>query len=181
MSVDSELDAWRQEWRSDAAPLPDLSAKVRRQTRFMRMMLGAEVLVTIGIGGGSTAWAIAEREADFVWLAVACWIFIGAAWAFAMVNRRGLWAPAALDTAAFLDISIRRARAGLSAIVFGMMLYFCEILFCLGWIYHRMGRVGSIASIGVAVGTLVFVAGMVRYRRKKRDELGYLLQLRDGR
>ncbi|HLK67980.1 MAG TPA: hypothetical protein VKU19_31320 [Bryobacteraceae bacterium] len=189
MSVDTELDGWRQEWQVESPVLPDLEAKVRRQTRFMRIMLALEVLVTVVIGGGAIAWAILDRETDLVWLAIAVWIFIVAAWTFAFYNRRGCWAPEALNTAAFLELSIQRSRAALVSSTFGLVLYVCEMVFNLSWIYHRKlqdGPLGletfltSFTSIAVGMATVVFVAGMVSYRRKKRSELAYLLKLQSS-
>jgi Na+/proline symporter len=187
MSVDAELDRWRQEWQSDAPVLPDLSAKVRRQTRFMRLMVAMEMLVTVVIGGGSTVLAALAGQTEFLVLAVAVWIFIAAAWTFAFLNRRGCWVPEALNTAAFLDLSLRRCHADLSRNRFGVVLYFVEILFCLTWIYRHNARESAITPgeflesatcIVVAVVTVAFVIFSIAYRRRKQTELAYLLKLK---
>ncbi len=187
MSVDAELDAWRQEWQSNAPVLPDLSAKVRRQTRFMRLMVAMEILVTVVIGGGSIVLAVLAGQTDFLVLTAAVWVFIAAAWTFAFLNRRGCWAPEALNTAAFLELSIRRCRADLSRVIFGVVLYFVEILFCLTWIYHHDAREVAITPgeflrstncIVVGVVTVAFMAYSIAYRRRKRAELASLLKLK---
>jgi hypothetical protein len=97
------------------------------------------------------------------------------------------WSPAALDTAAFVDLSVRRCRAWLAASWFGTGLFVCEMVFCLAWIY-RYSRpqaallswlwFGSIPMDVVWVLTLVFFGFWFRFRRNKRAELGYLLELR---
>src|SRR5579875_1971774 len=58
-------------------------------------------------------------------------------WMFGVKNRRDCWTPAAMTTTAFLDISIRRCQAAIRSSAFAVLLYACEILFCLGWIYDR--------------------------------------------
>jgi len=119
MSVDTELDTWRREWQSEKAAVPDLAAKVRRHSRFMRAMLAGDVLVTVVIGGGIIVWA---SEADVTVLAGATWLFLAIAWVFGTLNRKGCWAPAALNASAFLDLSIRRCRRGIQASRFGAIL-----------------------------------------------------------
>ena len=47
MIVDKELQAWQQDWTSITPDVPDLSVRVKRQTRWMKWMLASEVLVTV--------------------------------------------------------------------------------------------------------------------------------------
>jgi hypothetical protein len=190
MSVDAELDVWRREWQSETAvPAAGLRGKVQRQSRIMRMTLMAEVLVTVVMGGGTTAWAVRSRQPDTMVLAAAVWVFLAAAWTFAIVSRRDCWSPAALNTSAFLDLSIRRCRSAISATTFGTILYFCELLFCLTWVFRHLSqrepiRLEAFLSSGpvavVWLCTLTYVGFVLWYRRKKRAELSYLLAL-DGR
>jgi hypothetical protein len=189
MSVDAELEAWRREWQSEAPVLPDLAATVQRQSWRMRLMLYADVLVTVVIGGGVTAWAARSPQPDMIVLAAAVWIFVGCAWLFARTNRKDCWAPAALTTAAFLDLSIRRCRASVAAAAFGTVLYFVELVFCLGWVYHHKAQrapfsISEFLSSGtlvvIYVCTLAFVALVIRYRRMKRSELAGFLTLQHG-
>ena len=190
-NMDTELDTWRREWQSEQSAVPDLavnlsvnlSVKVRRHSRFMRAMFAADILVTVLIGGGTTAWAIRSSEPDVIALAAATWLFLAIAWMFATVNRRGCWAPAALNASAFLDISIRRCRRGIAAAKFGMMLYGGELLFCLTWIYRRKAAVSPPAFLtsapvaAVWICTAVFVLIVLWYQRRKRAELAYFLEL----
>ena len=190
MSVDVELDLWREQWKAAPAVTPAVAAelreKVRRHSRYLRIMLAADILVTVVIGGWTTLWAISSRKSDVVALAAETWIFIVAAWAFAAINRRGLWSPVALDNAAFLNISIRRCRSGLQSSVFGAVLYAFQIVFCVAWIYHRLSQEGPVSAAAFLFSermlvvwaiTVVFAGWVIWYRRKKNAELAYLLSL----
>lgn len=182
MSIDTELDTWRREWQSDAAMATDLRRRVARQSRWLKIGIAGDVLVTVVIGGGVLALAARSPEPDMRLLAAATWSFIAVAWAFRLTITRGLWSPAALDTAAFLDLSIRRCRAQLRATAFGAGLFVCEIAFCMGWIYrHSAIRTPLVewlfgsAVIGfVWLFTGLFFVFVAWYRRKKRAEMGWL-------
>jgi hypothetical protein len=131
MKPDLELEAWRDQWQADTQVPADLRRKVARESRNLRLLLGLEVLVTLVMGGGSTLWAAIEPRTEMVVLAAAVWLFLGAAWTFAAISRRGIWSPAAVSTAEFLDLSIRRCRKKLLSAAFGAGLYFVETAFCL--------------------------------------------------
>jgi hypothetical protein len=177
---DLELEAWRAQWRANTEVPADLRRKVARGTRHLRVMLALEVLVTVGIGGGSTVWAAMEPRAEMLVLAGAVWLFLAAAWTFATINRKGTWSPAALTTAEFVDLSIRRCRGKLAAMRFGVWLYFAEMAFCLTWLYRDPARRTPLPAIVFAVVTPVFLIGIARYRRKARAELSGLLELQNG-
>jgi hypothetical protein len=121
MSLDTELDIWREQWQSETVVPPDLQRRVERQTRTMKLILIADIFVTIGVGGVFTAWAVRTPEPDIVVLAVVTWIFLASAWWFSMRINRGKWSPSALDTRAFLDLSI--SRYGLF-VFFGFLLWY---------------------------------------------------------
>ena len=110
------------------------------------------------------------------------------AWTFAIAINHGNWSPSALDTAAFVELSLRRCRGRLATVWFGAGLFLCEIVFCLGWVYNYSPEqrkplltwlfFSSLPIDFVWLSTLVFFGGLVWYRRKKRAELAYLLDLR---
>ena len=177
MKPDLELESWRAEWQADAEVPADLRRKVARGTRNMRLMLALEVLVTVTIGGGYTAWAVWKPRAEMLVLAITCWLFLAVAWAVAIVTRRGTWSPAALTTADFVDLSIRRCRGKLTAARFGIALYFVEMVFCLTWLYRDPARRVPAPAIVFAVVTPIFLVAMARYRRKARAELARLREL----
>jgi hypothetical protein len=178
MNVDAELDVWRQQWQSDAAVPLDLRTKVARQSRWMRIALIADILVTIVMGGGAIAYAAYAQQADTVLLAAVTWLFLACAWTFVLTMSRGTWSPSALDTAAFVDVSVRRCRSALVAVWFAAGLFLCELLFCVGWIYARSPE--QRVPVWVWLATVVFFGFLVWYRRKKSTELAYLLSLREG-
>jgi hypothetical protein len=187
MSLDAELETWRREWQAEAAVPPDLRRRVERQSRWLKVGIAGDILVTVAIGGGVIALAARSPQPDMLLLAAATWSFIAAAWAFRIVISRGLWSPAAIDTAAFVDLSIKRCRAQLAATVFGAGLFVVEMAFCLGWIYRRVApRVpllgwlfGSVFNGLVWLFSLAFFICLVWYRRKKRAELAWLAGLSD--
>jgi len=186
MNIDAELDLWRREWQSDSAVPADLRRRVERQTRWMRLAVLVDVLVTCAIGGGVIVVAVRAPQAEYFVLAAATWLFLAAAWIFSLVVNRRNWCPAALDTEAFVDLSVRRCRARLAAVRFGVVLYLCEMVFCLSWIY-RSGSVGkpvlkwlwfgSLAIDLVWLTTAAFAVVLIWYSRKKRAELAWLLSL----
>jgi hypothetical protein len=193
MNVDTELDTWRRHWQSEpgqsepAIP-PDLLTRVERQSRMMRWMLTGDILVTACIGGATASWAFADSQPDIIVLAVATWFFIVSAWIFGLLNRRGNWSPSNVDTASFIDLSIRRARASLAAARFGALLFVVEIAFCLAWLYRHEATgqspsswllFGSVAADVAWAASGLFAVFLFRFQQKKRSELARLLALRE--
>jgi hypothetical protein len=188
MNMDAELDVWRRQWQSVATIPLDLRKKVERRSRFMKIGLIADTLVTVVIGGGSTVWSVRSPHPDNVLLAAATWLFLAAAWTIALTFSRGNWSPSALDTVAFVDLSVRRCRGALAAIRFAAGLFLCEIAFCLGWVYryspeHRKPLLvwlffSSLPIDIVWLATLAFFGFLIWYRRKQQAELAYLVSLR---
>ncbi|MEO8127383.1 MAG: hypothetical protein ABJF23_33290 [Bryobacteraceae bacterium] len=179
MEIDAEVEVWRREWQSEPPVLPDLRRNVERQSRFMKLNLLGDVLVTIFIGGGTIAWALRTPRPDILLLALVTWIFLAAAWTFSVTLNRGNWLPSALNAAAFVHLSIRRCRARLAAIRFGALLYAAQIVFCLSWIYrHEPHRPFSFLTIAlVSLATLLFYSFLFWFRRRKLAELAYFLEL----
>jgi hypothetical protein len=187
MNVDNELEVWREQWQSDTTVPPDLRRTVERQSRFMKIGLIADILVTITIGGAAIGWAVRAPQPGIVLLAVATWLFIGMAWTFTLTINRGAWSPSAHSTAAFVDLSVRRCRGRLTAVWFGAGLFVLQLVFCLGWIYrnsaaHRQPLptwlfFGSTSIDIVWVCSAAFFGFLIWYRRRKRAELASLLDV----
>ena len=177
MTPDLELQAWREQWQQDTEVPADLRRKVERGTRNMRLMVALEVLVTIAMGGGFTWWAVIEPRTEMYVLAGAVWLFLAAAWAFAIANRHGTWSPDSMSTAEFVDLSIRRCQRRLQASHFGAGLYFVEMIFCLTWLYRDPARRHPLPAIIFAVVTPLFLVGVARYRRNTRAELAGLSEI----
>jgi hypothetical protein len=188
MNTDIELEAWREQWQADPVVPPNLRRNVERQSRLMKIGLIADTLVTVVMGGGTTLWALRFPGTDLGQVAAATWFFLAAAWLFAFITKRGLWAPSAIDTASFVDLSIRRCRASLAATWFGAGLFVSEVAFGLGWVYKhsiqapqplwRWLLFSSLRIDIVWICTLAFFSAIVWYRRKKKVELTRLLTLR---
>ncbi len=199
MNIDTELEVWRQQWQSGATVPPtvtatftlDLRRRVERQSRFMKIVLIADIFVTITIGGATTGWAVRSPQPEIVLLAVATWVFIATAWTFTLTVNRRSWSPSAQDTAAFVDLSVRRCRGRLAAVWFAAGLFVFQIVFVLGWVYrnspaHRQPLLtwllfGSVPIDLVWVCTLAFFGFLVWYRRRKSAGLAYLLGLQNTR
>jgi hypothetical protein len=189
MNVDTELEFWRQQWQSGTTVPLDLRRKVERQSRFMKINLIGEILVTIIIGGATTGWAARSPDAGIVLLAVGTWVYIAIAWTFGLTVNRGSWSPSAQDTAAFIDLSVRRCRGRLAAVWFAAGMFLFQVAFILGWVYHYSPAhltplltwlfFGSIPIDIVWVCTAAFFGFLVWYRRRKRAELAYLLGLQE--
>ncbi len=187
MNLDAELEVWRRQWQSETTIPPDLHKTVERRSRWMKIGLAADILVTIVMGGGSIVWTLLEPHSDRVLLASATWFFLAAAWILVFIFNRGIWSPAALNTAAFLDLSVKRCRAALAAIRFMAILYLCEIAFCLGWVYRHSSErpehvwkwlfFSSLRIDIVWIATVVFFGFLFWYGRKNRAELAYFLNL----
>jgi len=82
------------------------------------------------------------------------------------------------DTAAFVDLSIRRCRARLAAVRFGAELFVVQMAFYLSWIYqHNPHRPSRNTLFFSALSTLLFFAFLLWYRKRKLSELVYPLDL----
>jgi hypothetical protein len=179
MKLDAELELWRDQWQAsqEAPELSGLRKRVARESLYMRIMLTADILVTLVIGGGTIALALRNPRPATAILAAATWLFITAAWIFGLSNRKNAWSPSASTTSAFLGLSIRRCRGNLRAIIFGAILYVVEMGFCLSWVIHESGPLSLILIASVTLITLILAAVLIIYRKKKRIDLTYLLQL----
>jgi hypothetical protein len=177
MIPDVELEGWRKQWQADAEVPADLRRRVERGTRYMRLMLASEVLITVVIGGGYTLAAALQPRTENLVLAAATWVFLIAAWSIAILTRRGTWSSAAVTTAAFIDLSIRRCRGKLAAARFGIALYFAQMAFCMAWLYRDPARRTPVPAVIFGVVTPAFLFGMAQFRRKTRAELARLQEL----
>ena len=189
MNVDTELEVWRQQWQSDATVPLDLRRKVERQSRFMKMSLIGEILVTVIIGGAIAGWAARSPEPGIVLLAVGTWVYIAIAWTFGLMVNRGNWSPSAQDTAVFIDLSVRRCRSRLAAVWFAVVMFLLQVAFVLGWVYHYSPAhrtpfltwlfFGSVPIDIVWLCIGAFFGFLVWYQRRKRAELAYLVGLKE--
>jgi len=183
MNVDLELETWRREWQSVSVTPPDLRKRVERQSRFLRLEIAADILVTLGIGVPTAGWAMVSPQADIVVLAVFTWMLLAVAWAFRLRITRGNWTPASLDTRAFVDFLIGRCRAQLAAIRFGAILFAVNLTFSLAWVYQHRPR-PHIAWFSwpldlVWLATVAFYIFLPWWNRRKKRELAWLLGIQE--
>jgi hypothetical protein len=190
MSVDVELDRWRQQWQggqedaiqADAADA--LRRRVLRDTRQIWLGLIVPILVTVVIGGGIALRALRSGQAVDVVLAVEGWLFIVVVWVGSLRIARGTWRPLADTTAAFIDVSIRRCEANLRGVSFGAYLYMVQLLFVvLVMVFSSpVGLVAVLTSPStILIGWLglpLFFVWMFWFRRRQRARLEYLHELK---
>jgi hypothetical protein len=188
MSIDVELDTWRRQWQADPAQphrnrlAADLKERVARDSRRMMIGLVAPVLVTAVIGGGMALQALQTLRAADIVLALEVWLFILVTWVGCIRIARGTWRPLAETTAAFVDLSIRRCRANLRSVPFGLALYVCQLIIVvlLRLPYALDWSAVLTAWPTVVLGVLVFpalVAAGIWFTRKQRAKLDRLLDL----
>jgi hypothetical protein len=182
---DLELEGWQRQWRTQDAVPADLAKTVAAGTRSLRRGLIAEIIVTIVMGGGATAWATMSSRPDVTVLAIAIWILLAVAWAISILLRRGAWQPVASTTAAFVDVSILRCERSLQAIWIQAVLYVVIFVFDLVWLYSYLGF-SSVSALLTRPAVIVFVTvvspmlagAAVWYRRRLLRELKNLTELK---
>ena len=189
MSVDTELEAWRRQWQSETTVPVDLRRMVERQSRWMKAHLASQVLVTITIGGATAGWAVRAPQPHIVLLAIWTWVLIVAAWTFSLRVSRGTWSPSTQNTAAFIDLSVRRCRARLAAIRFASGFFLVQMVFVLGWVYRyspahstplwKWLLFSSLTIDTVWLCTVVFYGFLIWLRRIRLGELAYFLSLQE--
>lgn len=107
MTVDAELDVWRQEWREETEPFPALKKKIRRQNlRILAAVAAIAVCLIV-----STVEAVRTRN-DFVAGLATGLGFAGIVQGvYSWRVRRGAWRPAAQTTLAYAELAYKRAVA----------------------------------------------------------------------
>lgn len=134
MNEANELNALQAAWQQESPAVPpDLRKLVDRQTWLIRLHTAVELLISAVFLGGSLWLAIVMQGPEFVVLAIAVWIVTLTAMIYSLWNRAGTWQPAAHDTHEFLQLSLRRCRAGLRAVAFGLYLLLAQVLLLALW------------------------------------------------
>jgi hypothetical protein len=107
VTVDTELEAWRREWRDETEPFPMLKRKIRRQNlriagaiTAMAVCLAVSVVEAVRTGNDFVAGlATGIAFAGIVQGGYSWWV------------RRGAWRPAAQTTLAYAELAYKRAAA----------------------------------------------------------------------
>ena len=79
-----------------------------------------------------------------------------------------------MTTAAYLQITVRRSRAAIRSATFGIVFFWVELLFCIGWISVRKGSFAFLFSpemLFVGIASVAFMIFAVVYRKRKVAEL----------
>jgi hypothetical protein len=183
MKSDEELDMWKQYWQAQPSVPQDLFKKVEKENTHLRYYRVAEVLVTVLIGGGTAAAALVTRNVHWTVLAAGTWVFIVVAWFASLRYTRGVWAPGAPTTAAYLDLSIRRCQWRMKDARYNSVQSVLLTAFVLVVDYYILLDMSqrppslwllAIAFIVISPGLVV---GFERARRKAKTELDSLVDL----
>jgi hypothetical protein len=183
MKPDDELEEWRRHWHAQPSVPMDLFRRVERGTQYMRRYRIAEILATIFIGGGTVVAAFLFTRPSTILLATGTWIFIALAWTFSLRHTRGIWAPGAPTTAAYVDLSIRRCEWRMKDALYDCAQVVFLTLFVLVIDYHLIIDIsGNNPPLRLLVAAFVVIVAaalpiFVRNHRKAQAELTYLLNL----
>lgn len=105
-----------------------------RQTRRMRLVVLAEVAVTL-VTAGVVWWVLrVERGAVALGWAVAAGLHAGVVWGFSIWNRIGIWRPLGESTAAYLRLARERLRRQRRSATFTLWLVGIEVAALLAWL-----------------------------------------------
>ncbi len=168
-------------WLANGAPPTSLDARVRRRVRrhawLMRLATAGDVLAAVALAG--LAFAMAGRLPASIgrfWLISVLALALGTG-AFNLWNRHGLWRPVGQSTIAFLDLSLRRARAKLRLVRAVRVLLAIELVVA-GAILLRV-RGERAALVGVLLSLLLALVALVLawswwYARRVRREIAEL-------
>lgn len=192
MSTEDEFVMWRQDWQSQPAVPIELIRRVERQTAQMRTLRATEIAVTIAMGGGVLAGAVVHPVVDRIYwwvLAAGTWSFLGAAWTITVRSTRETWHAAALTTAAYVSLHVRRLRRRLDRLVFSIVcsvaLGAFVLVFVRSALVHALAKRGVAVDawdflpfwiVGVVVNAVVVVSHLAK-RRKMQAELHTMLEI----
>ena len=194
--LDDELRTWMDDWREEAtepaapeaaAKIATLARSVRRRSLGLKLLTVAEVVFAAGMLAVLAGVAVRERTPADVATMAGLGLLTLWALAFALWNRRGLWAPSAETSAAFLDLALARCRRRRRGLTAGWALLAAEVALFIPWIHHRLhlGASPTAAEVLTAYGFLATMAGttaviLVWLGRRTRRELRELEGLARG-
>jgi len=132
------LEEWQGLWQADTQLPPGLLGKANQQLRRARIMLMADVGVTIVIGGGFALWAFVTGTPSVRLLAIWVWSMIAVAWLFRWFNHPSNLSGAAVNTEVFLEKLRKSYRATLNVLIFGWILGIAQLLFVSAWVFREL-------------------------------------------
>ena len=143
--------AWQKRDDQVAADPHSLRAKVQRETAIMRRGLIVEIAFSVAVVA-MTLWdLVSDHGPGTLLIVIDTWAVLAIVWAFALSGRRGLWAPSAESTEAYLVLSRRRAELRLRTAWFALALVVAQLL------------VARAASVPSSLVQWIFSAGWIAW------------------
>jgi TRAP-type C4-dicarboxylate transport system permease large subunit len=173
VNVDTELETWQQEWRTQTDPLPDLKKKIRRQNSRMIAAVALTGLCLIL----STVAALKFRTLFLFGLASGIGFSSILLGGYAWWVRRGAWKPAAQTTLAYLDLAHKRAIARARSLRFGFYFLLIATLLFAGFASWNWRHTSARAvAILAAMVIELFYFNHIQRRQKLELEKARLLK-----
>jgi hypothetical protein len=189
MIEDRELETWRQQWNSGAAPLPEsqtqlqtkIHKRIKRQN--LRFVIGNLVAAIAGVGALIfAAWAVRQEPSRLrIGWAIGLSVMVCVCAGYRVWLQRGTWRPQTQSTGAFVELWHRRVVARLRMISAGFYmitawLVFCGILAAANWSLIGPDVYAHPRDWLVVLGAVVLIVlaaflKLAWYRRRKRAEL----------
>ena len=150
MTTDMELESWKQEWRDQTEPLPELKRKIKRQNQ---RTVGAVMAVCVCLAFSAIA-AWYSRSSFMAGMAS------GIAFAGSVLGsctlwvRRGSWRPTAQTTMAYAELAHNRAIAKARTLHFSFyFLLTAAVLFAgfAAWNWKRVRVRDGVVIAGMVV------------------------------
>jgi hypothetical protein len=190
MTIDSELETWREVWihPSEVSEQPssfDIRRALQRKEFRLRALHLLEFAWALFLLGFS--FAVARRYPTtemFVW-ALVIWTATLTATAYSVWNWRSLWLAERKSTSEYVRIYERHCVAGLRQIRFGYCFLAANLVIVIPWVSWRFFRSGDavplslmayLISMGLVAG--LTVGYLFWFSRSRRNRLRELEQLR---
>lgn len=161
-----DLQHWMETWQRDAEPVtaPEaITRHVRRRSRLLAVWVAGEVAIAIGASVFLFYRAVSDpdpvEQLAMALLALVAPLAVGFSW----WNWRGTFRVSTRTTAAFLQVSVERARRLRRAILGGWGILAAELLVFVPWIWYRLYRGSeppSAEAIWSAWGLLAGLTGL---------------------
>ena len=174
MTVDPELQAWREDWRAKVEPLPNLKRKIRRQHA---RTIAAAILMCACLAV-STIGAFRKPTSFTAGLATGLWFTAIFAGGYAWGIKRGAWKPSAQTALAYAELSYKQAVAKAKIMRLSLWLSLGAIVvlgFAFACDWKNVSRGYGIILAVLLAETLVFR----HYRRRKEREIAETKELLD--
>jgi hypothetical protein len=184
---DQELSAWMDDWQTGKPGNPIdppldptvLLRQVKRRSLGLKLLTAGELLFVVCTLAALALAALRDPSpVNVAVLAGLAFLALGAV-AFSFWNRRGLWSPAAETTAAYLALTLARARRRREGLRAARWLLAAETALFLPWIWHILhtaaaapGALRYLLAYGylaLVVGSMA--AGIAWLERRTRREL----------